>query len=102
MADHDAALSSAGYWDKYYLPGGEGEAPTPAWFRSFEEIQEFVRRNLIQAQGRTPADNPWIVHIGSGNSVRFYNLSCCCLVGSSTRTTRGVDGIALHGYQRQT
>lgn len=42
MADHDAALSSAVYWDKYYLAGGEGEAPTHERFRHFGDSTVFV------------------------------------------------------------
>lgn len=81
MADHDAALSSADYWDQYYGAntsidvGDAGGAPTHEWFRSFDDIQEFLGRNLINAIGRTPSDNPWVVHIGSGDSVSAYSLS---------------------------
>lgn len=67
-ASEDDQLSYASYWDARYQQS-DGSAPTHEWFRSFSDLEPYFERNLLTAPGCTPADNPFILHLGSGDSV---------------------------------
>ncbi|KAK0736324.1 S-adenosyl-L-methionine-dependent methyltransferase [Apiosordaria backusii] len=82
-ADNDRALSSASYWDERYSQS-DGSAPTHEWFRSFSALGPFFASNLLDSPGFTPADDPFILHLGSGDSAipaelaaRGYNRQLC-------------------------
>lgn len=70
MAENDEALSHPEYWDERYSKS-DGETPTHEWFRSFSDLGEFFQKVLFQSPGRKPEDNPLILHLGSGDSVRY-------------------------------
>jgi len=74
MAGDDEALSKPEYWDEHYSKS-DGDIPTHEWFRSFADLREFFRRNLFEAPGCSAADDPVILHLGSGDSVsRLFHL----------------------------
>ncbi|KAK0610888.1 S-adenosyl-L-methionine-dependent methyltransferase [Immersiella caudata] len=60
-------LSHASYWDEYYSQS-DGSAPTHEWYRSFSTLEPFFAANLFEASGFAPADDPLILHLGSGDS----------------------------------
>lgn len=66
--EEDQALSRPDFWDKRYAQG-DGEQPTHEWFRSYKDLEPFLRSNLFEGKGFTPSDNPLILHLGSGDSV---------------------------------
>ncbi|KAH6627217.1 hypothetical protein B0J18DRAFT_426811 [Chaetomium sp. MPI-SDFR-AT-0129] len=74
MADLDVALGRPEYWDEHYSKS-DGEQPTHEWFRSFEDLEDFFHQNLFTAPGLTAADDPLILHLGSGDSVIPLELS---------------------------
>lgn len=65
----DQQLSNSEYWDSRYV-NSNGDDPTHEWFRSFEHLQPFLGKNLLEQPGRTAQDNPKVLHLGSGDSVR--------------------------------
>jgi hypothetical protein len=67
---NDAALSHASYWDERYLQADGGSEPTHEWFRSFSDLAPFFESHLFSAPGLTPTDDPLVLHLGSGDSVR--------------------------------
>ncbi|CEF86947.1 hypothetical protein FGSG_11344 [Fusarium graminearum PH-1] len=64
----DQQLSNSEYWDSRYV-NSNGDDPTHEWFRSFEHLQPFLGKNLLEQPGRTAQDNPKVLHLGSGDSV---------------------------------
>lgn len=69
MAGNDANLGHSWYWDDHYSKT-DGEKPTHEWFRSFADLEPFLQKFLLDSPGRRPDDNPLILHLGSGDSVR--------------------------------
>ncbi|KAJ4300369.1 hypothetical protein N0V88_003043 [Collariella sp. IMI 366227] len=70
MTARDQALSSASFWDERYSSKSDGNsAPTHEWFRSFSDLEPFFVKDLFTVPGLTPADNPLVLHLGSGDSV---------------------------------
>lgn len=69
--EEDQALSHAEFWDARYLvrDGESREKPTHEWFRSYDDLQGYFQRHLLEAEGFEPEDNPLILHLGSGDSV---------------------------------
>ena len=67
-ATNDQELSHAKYWDERYSQS-DGSVPTHEWFRSFSTLEPFFASNLIDSEGFTPQDEPFILHLGSGDSV---------------------------------
>ncbi|RSL99066.1 hypothetical protein BHE90_005198 [Fusarium euwallaceae] len=66
--ENDQALSHSEYWDERYSKS-DGAAPTHEWFRSSDDLEQFFQKNLFEADGLKPSDNPLILHLGSGDSV---------------------------------
>ena len=64
---NDQELSHARYWDERYSQS-DGLSPTHEWFRSFSALESFFASNLIDSNGFTPQDEPFILHLGSGDS----------------------------------
>jgi hypothetical protein len=60
--EEDQALSSPEYWDGRYAGGGGHE-----WFRSFDDLEPFLRPNLFETFASS--GEPLILHLGSGDSV---------------------------------
>lgn len=67
--DEDRALSRADYWDGRYADGHGHE-----WFRTFKDLESFFSINLVGTKEFTPEANPFILHLGSGDSVRCSYL----------------------------
>lgn len=73
MSDQDIErLAHPEFWDERYATA-EDSAPTHEWFRTFAELLPFLEPKLFDA--RPPATNPKILHLGSGDSVRFPSPS---------------------------
>ena len=70
MTAHDQVLSHASFWDERYSQSDGGSAPTHEWFRSFSDLEPFFQSNLFGVPGLTPPDDPLVLHLGSGDSVR--------------------------------
>ncbi|GAP88464.1 putative methyltransferase type 11 [Rosellinia necatrix] len=69
-----AELAEPGYWDARYDEAEPGK-PLHEWFRSFADIEEFLKRSLFQVY---PAEsNPRILHLGSGDSTVPEDLAKC-------------------------
>ncbi|KAM5356709.1 hypothetical protein ACJ41O_003355 [Fusarium nematophilum] len=66
--EEDQQLGRPEYWDGRYATSSS-DTPTHEWFRSFDDLEPYFRRNLFEQPGRTAADNPRILHLGSGDSV---------------------------------
>ncbi len=64
----DRLLSHPDYWDSRYSVS-DGEGPTHEWFRSFTDLEPFFQTNLFSVQGRAPDDQPYFLHLDSGDSV---------------------------------
>lgn len=64
----DQALSRADYWDGRYQES-DGETAVHEWFRGFTQLEPFFQKNLISRPNFTPQDDPFIIHLGSGDSV---------------------------------
>lgn len=62
-------LVHAEYWDGHYATSSS-DNPTHEWYRSYTDLEPFFQKNLIGAPGFTSHDNPRILHLGSGDSVR--------------------------------
>lgn len=70
-AEEDQALSHADYWDgRYSESKSEAQPQLHEWFRGFNELQPFFQKNLFETPNVRPEDNPLILHLGSGDSVR--------------------------------
>jgi hypothetical protein len=67
--EDDQALSNPEFWDERYSKS-DGTAPTHEWFRSFADLEPFLQKNVFSVSGMKPEDNPAILHLGSGDSVR--------------------------------
>ncbi len=74
MAENDETQSHPEYWDERYSKA-VGESPTHELFRSYSDLEEFFQKLLLESSGRRPVDNPLIVHLGSGDSVRVLSIS---------------------------
>jgi hypothetical protein len=70
MSDVEEVFSKLEYWDEYYAKSN-GQAPIHEWLRSFADLEEFFQRSLFKAPGFTAPDNPVVLHLGSGDSVRY-------------------------------
>ncbi|KAK0629096.1 S-adenosyl-L-methionine-dependent methyltransferase [Bombardia bombarda] len=74
-SDEGKALAHASYWDNRYTEAAAAADDSKAaqlheWFRSFQELEPFFQRNLIDAAPRfKPQASPLILHLGSGDSV---------------------------------
>ena len=69
MSDEDLErLAHPEFWDERYSVA-ETDKPTHEWFRTFDELLPFLEPNLFEA--RPAATNPKILHLGSGDSVRY-------------------------------
>ena len=71
--EEDQALADPDYWDNQYSKA-EGDKPTHEWYRTFESLEPFFSENLFNTAGLTASDNPFILHIGSGDSVCGFYL----------------------------
>lgn len=59
-------LGFAEYWNKRYENlSGPGDS-SHEWFRSFDHL-----RILLETHLPPPSANPWILHLGCGDSVRL-------------------------------
>lgn len=72
--EEDQALSRAEYWDGRYQDSRD-EAQVHEWFRGFSDLQPFFEKNLFTVQPLRPEDNPFILHLGSGDSVRALPIT---------------------------
>ena len=68
----DSVLSHAEYWDGRYKSSADVDAHGQAheWFRSFASLEPFLREHLFDAPGLAARDEPAVLHLGSGDSVR--------------------------------
>lgn len=66
-------LACAEYWDDRYAETDNENEQLHEWFRSFKDLDEFFGRHLYEAF--TPCAAPYILHLGSGDSVRTHALS---------------------------
>jgi hypothetical protein len=66
--EEDRALGTSAYWDGRYAEV-EGQTSLHEWFRSFDELVPFFEANLFEAAQRRAKDDPFILHLGSGDSV---------------------------------
>ncbi|EKJ73459.1 hypothetical protein FPSE_06377 [Fusarium pseudograminearum CS3096] len=83
----DQQLSNSEYLDSRYV-ASNGDDPIHEWFRSFEHLQPFLGKNLLEQPGRAAQDNPKVLHLGSGDSVvpaelagRGYKDQLCDIAG---------------------
>ncbi|KAF4991635.1 hypothetical protein FDECE_13983 [Fusarium decemcellulare] len=102
--EEDQQLGRSEYWDGRYATSG-GDEPTHEWFRSFADLEPYFRKNLFETPGRTAADNPRILHLGSGDSVvpaelaaRGYRQQLCVdfspvVVDLMTKRHENIEGI---------
>jgi hypothetical protein len=87
---NDEVLSHAEFWDGRYavaVADTEGEdkadgtdkpnksvagndVPTHEWFRSYSDLEPFFAKVLFERPGCRPDDNPSVLHLGCGDSVR--------------------------------
>ena len=67
--ESDEVLNKPEYWDQHYS-NTEGDLPTHEWYRTSEDLANFFQENLFDAEGITAQDDPLILHLGSGDSVR--------------------------------
>lgn len=81
--EEDQALSSPEYWDGRYAGGGGGHE----WFRSFDDLEPFLRPNLFETFA--PSGEPLILHLGSGDSNRLFlpNLPTAAILTSYALTS---------------
>ena len=70
MTEHDKALSYSEYWDRHYSHS-DGVTVTHEWFRKFDHLAAFMEKTIFESPGHKPADNPPVLHLGSGDSVGF-------------------------------
>lgn len=68
--DEAEALAQPEYWNDRYSKS-EGSNPTHEWFRSYRDLQPFFARHLFE--NFKAQDDPKILHLGSGDSVRNVN-----------------------------
>lgn len=68
MSENDRQLSHSEYWDSRYVVS-DGENPTHEWFRSFQTLQPFFQKNLFDVRDPATGADPYILHLGSGDSV---------------------------------
>lgn len=61
-------LAHSEYWDERYANVGPDEQ-VHEWFRSFDDLVPMFERHLFQVRG--PETAPKILHLGSGDSVKF-------------------------------
>ncbi|CAK7242414.1 MAG: hypothetical protein STHCBS139747_003905 [Sporothrix thermara] len=86
---NDEVLSHAEFWDGRYAEAKAGStstdnaadstttspsavapaAPTHEWFRTYSDLEPFLKKVLFGRPGCRPADNPRILHLGCGDSV---------------------------------
>ncbi|CAK7275232.1 hypothetical protein SEPCBS57363_006575 [Sporothrix epigloea] len=84
---NDKVLSHAEFWDGRYAEAkwssgtnGNGikahsslsietAAPTHEWFRTYSDLEPFLRKVLFDCPSYRPVDNPRILHLGCGDSV---------------------------------
>ncbi|TPX15038.1 uncharacterized protein E0L32_004868 [Thyridium curvatum] len=73
--DENELLAHPEFWDARYsnAPEGEGHAPTHEWFRTYQDLELFFRKHLVE--WRAPETNPRIVHLGSGDSTIPQDLA---------------------------
>jgi len=71
MVSSDQALSHASYWDERYQQSNGSSDPTHEWFRSFADLDPFLQSNLFTVPGLTAPEDPLVLHLGSGDSVRL-------------------------------
>lgn len=62
-------LAHAEYWDGHYSQAN-GEESVCEWYRSYSDLEPFFQKNFFGKPGWRPEDNPSILHLGSGDSVR--------------------------------
>ena len=63
----------ADFWDAKYVVG-DGIEPTHEWFGA-TSVQKLFERNLFSTPPFRPEDDPLILHLGSGDSVRALYTS---------------------------
>jgi len=68
MADvkSEQELAFPSFWDARYRDHN-GDEPSHEWFKSFDSLQPFFNKHLLESKG--PDTNPRILHLGSGDSV---------------------------------
>ncbi|CAK7566794.1 MAG: hypothetical protein SEPTF4163_004746 [Sporothrix epigloea] len=84
---NDEVLSHVEFWDGRYAEaegstGSDGNgieagnslsietaAPTHEWFRTYNDLEPFLRKVLFDRPGYRPVDHPRILHLGCGDSV---------------------------------
>ena len=64
-SEADKALGYAAYWDNQYAQGKGHE-----WFRSFTQLKPLLQSYVLAAEGFKAKDDPTVLHLGSGDSVR--------------------------------
>jgi len=74
MSDDEQDLSRPEYWNEHYSDS-DGKTPAHEWFRSFADLEGFFKKHLFEVPGFTPADEPVILHLGSGDSVSYLAFS---------------------------
>jgi hypothetical protein len=77
MTANDQVLSHASFWDERYSQLDGSSAPTHEWFRAFSDLEPFFKSNLFTVPGLTPPDDPLVLHLGSGDSVRRSFVFLC-------------------------
>ena len=66
----DRVLSGSEYWDNRY--SSSNDAQTHEWFRSFVDLEPFLQEQLFGISGLTVDNDPVVLHLGSGESVRLH------------------------------
>lgn len=99
--DENELLAHPEFWDARYsnAPEGEGHAPTHEWFRTYQDLELFFRKHLVE--WRAPETNPRIVHLGSGDSVSMCNISALCSFSNSPNYQTIPQDLAKLGYSNQ-
>jgi hypothetical protein len=68
--EEDRALATCEYWDGRYGEV-EDEKILHEWFRPFDALMPLFDTHLFNVTGRRAEENPFILHLGSGDSVRL-------------------------------
>lgn len=74
------ALGRSEFWDERYAKA-DGDRPTHEWFRAFDALEPFFDRYLFKERGEE-GKRARVLHLGSGDSVRFYFLYFFSIGGS--------------------
>jgi len=91
MKEREEDISLASFWDERYTKSS-GETPTHEWFKTFESLEPFFQKHLLDR--RAACTDPCILQLGCGDSVSVVRIHLV----KGWRLTLVVDRLCLPIY----